>query len=295
MKLVYNLTFGGNTMTTSNNDFVHIELKSPDFTKYYQRYAFQLNSIQIYLSTTKNLTTATANTYLQTLTQLIINYEHIYHLKFPSLYTIAAANALEKLLNHPDFHKYNNFENHLPQITITLTLTFIHHQINQTHLENFVDDSLNVILNQTTFADNFIPLLKSQVRKPVEQNINGIVFPRNQAESFYALKQAHWQCELDPCHATFTNALTDHNYLEIHHLIPMAFQNYYTNDLDIVANIVCLCPNCHRKLTFATNKLRTAMLQTLFDKHQAALTLCGISVPFDDLLLMYDIIPISNN
>lgn len=56
----------------------------------------------------------------------------------------------------------------------------------------------------------------------------------------------HYQCEVNPDHKTFIVATSDHQYCEGHHLIPLAQQRNFDYSLDCFANIVVLCPTCHR-------------------------------------------------
>ena len=61
---------------------------------------------------------------------------------------------------------------------------------------------------------------------------------------------AEYKCEISPQHITFTSKNTGHFYMEGHHAIPMRHQDKFTKSLDVYANIVCLCPICHRLLHY---------------------------------------------
>ncbi|MGL4999965.1 MAG: HNH endonuclease [Cetobacterium sp.] len=41
---------------------------------------------------------------------------------------------------------------------------------------------------------------------------------------------------------------TNKQYMEAHHLIPMNAQDSFKNSLDVLGNVVSLCPNCHRMI-----------------------------------------------
>jgi len=62
------------------------------------------------------------------------------------------------------------------------------------------------------------------------------------------LQISHFTCEVDSNHRSFISKKTRENYCEGHHLVPMGKQSSYNYSLDIHANIVSLCPNCHRIL-----------------------------------------------
>lgn len=70
-----------------------------------------------------------------------------------------------------------------------------------------------------------------------------------------------------------------------HHLIPLSTQDYFDFSLDIDANIVCLCPNCHRKLHYGNNITRD--LIKLYEDRINYLRLSGIDISFDELIQLY--------
>lgn len=75
------------------------------------------------------------------------------------------------------------------------------------------------------------------------------------------------------------------NYTEAHHLIPLSFQNEFPNSLDVEANVISLCPACHRRMHYGSDI--EIMLNILFDKRVARLEKCGIYINYDLLLLIY--------
>lgn len=277
-------------MTVSTNTFKHINKTDSTFILYHKQYALQLNHIKIFLQTNKHLSPTISDSYIDVIVSLMINYDYIYQQKFTSLYTLKALTAFETLQQHPDFPTFNNSENHLPQIGLGLVINFIHHQLNQMTLENFTDHNLNIALNQTTVPINFKAQEAPQKRLHQEQNLTGLVYPRDLNQSMQALKIANWQCLVDPNHQTFINAQTNQPYMEIHHLIPMAFQDFFANNLDISVNIICLCPICHQKLTFAKDNIRIKMLTHMFNLRHQALAIHGIDITLNELLQMYDIV-----
>lgn len=53
-------------------------------------------------------------------------------------------------------------------------------------------------------------------------------------------------------------------YLEGHHIIKLEHATLFNNDLDVVENLIPLCPNCHRKLHNATESTVAKMLQIIY-------------------------------
>lgn len=99
-----------------------------------------------------------------------------------------------------------------------------------------------------------------------------------------ALTNAGFRCEIDPSHRTFIAKSSGKDYVEAHHLIPREHQEIFEYSLDVVGNIVSLCPNCHRKLHLASDEQREALLRTLFGRRAEALESHGIGVPIERFL-----------
>ena len=108
-------------------------------------------------------------------------------------------------------------------------------------------------------------------------------FERSQAIKNQALLQQNYQCFFDKKHITFP---TDNyeNYMEGHHIIPVSRKDSFTQDLDVVENILCLCPVCHRKIHLATNKIKRSMLEKIIERTQIAVY---FNVSLDNLEKIY--------
>lgn len=110
-------------------------------------------------------------------------------------------------------------------------------------------------------------------------------YPRNAQVVFNALHDANHLCELNCKAALFLRKNSQENYTEAHHLIPLCYQNDFEYSLDVEANVVSLCPNCHRHLHYGDDI--TELLRTLYESRKDRLTNCGINISFAQLLLMY--------
>lgn len=103
-----------------------------------------------------------------------------------------------------------------------------------------------------------------------------------------AIEKARYQCEASTEHTTFTSRVTNKNYVEAHHLVPMEFQEEFPWSLDVEANIVCLCPNCHRLLHHAAVDEKDELLTLLFQHRASLLEACGLSLTLSKLLKLYE-------
>lgn len=104
------------------------------------------------------------------------------------------------------------------------------------------------------------------------------MYPRDRLLASQALAVAGYACEADPAHETFIAAATGHPYMEGHHLIPLSRQGEFREaSLDCYANIVCLCPLCHRKLHFAEKSAWLRLFDGIYEKRAARLEKSGIA------------------
>ncbi len=114
--------------------------------------------------------------------------------------------------------------------------------------------------------------------KPVPEAVVREVknYPRKPAVTLAALEDAGYRCLRDASHETFPIEGSNHHYMEGHHFIPLSKQEHFQVSLDIVQNIVCLCPTCHRLLHYATRSLREKTFDQIFEVQGERLALAGI-------------------
>ena len=110
-------------------------------------------------------------------------------------------------------------------------------------------------------------------------------YPRNAQVVFNALHSAEYKCELDCNTKLFLRKNSQLNYTEGHHLIPLCYQNDFEYSLDVEANVVSLCSNCHRRLHYGDDV--SELLRELYESRKGRLKKCGIEISFAQLLLMY--------
>lgn len=104
--------------------------------------------------------------------------------------------------------------------------------------------------------------------------------------SFNALKLANFKCECDDKHITFIRKTNNLPYTEGHHIVPLKYQDRFDVNLDVEANIVSLCSNCHNNLHYGKDYEKT--LRLIFtEERKNRLKKCGIIISFEDLLEMY--------
>lgn len=107
-----------------------------------------------------------------------------------------------------------------------------------------------------------------------------------------ALKNADYKCEVCPDHKTF---LTRYGvqYMEGHHLIPCTPSNsqyFWDRDkvnIDCIENIVCICPACHRRIHFGSDKEKRKVIEKLYALKKKELENAGINISLRKLTELY--------
>ena len=79
-----------------------------------------------------------------------------------------------------------------------------------------------------------------------------------------SIESAGYECEVNPTHVTFTAKSTGMPYMEGHHALPMKCQDRFKSSLDIYANIVCLCPTCHRLLHYGIASEKANVIDKIY-------------------------------
>ena len=85
-------------------------------------------------------------------------------------------------------------------------------------------------------------------------------------------------CQIDVQHKSFTAESTNKNYVEGHHIIPLYYQTHFDYSLDVLANIIVLCPNCHRLLHYAIKPERIDKLYRIYDERYDRFDNAGILI-----------------
>lgn len=102
-----------------------------------------------------------------------------------------------------------------------------------------------------------------------------------------AKEKANYCCEVDETHKTFLTKDDGKQYMQVHHLVPLEQQHNFDVALDVVGNVVCICPVCHLKLSYGTDKDKEEVLMTLYMKHRYDLEDAGIKVTLMQLFKFY--------
>lgn len=237
-----------------------------------------------------------AGSYANYLMRLIIFYEEKYPYEYSTFTTHNDFIKLKSKILNSDFDKYNKDEGRFPNATLNTFERFIEftesiNKKNEEFLINYnVDQTENKIDEDSTpfiIRENTVDYITA--RKP-KLNYNELSFyPRNINESILAKQRSNWKCEYGINHKTFISKSDNNQYMESHHLIPMAYQGLFEYTIDFADNIICLCPTCHRMIHSATDDVKKDMILKFFNQRQYLYPKYGIKVDVHSLLNMYGI------
>ena len=127
-------------------------------------------------------------------------------------------------------------------------------------------------------------LLDVPIEVPQLATRESTVWRRSSIIREQSLEIAQFRCEIDNQHSSFIAASTNHMYMEGHHAIPMHLQPHFTNSLDVYANIICLCPVCHRRIHYGLRDDKVRMMQQIYSTHADRLAQSGIQIGRSDFI-----------
>lgn len=94
-------------------------------------------------------------------------------------------------------------------------------------------------------------------------------------------------CAVDAEHPTFIKK-DGGRYMEVHHLIPLEWQSEFTYKLDTRANLVPLCPLCHKLIHYGRLEDKRPILTRLYNERKDALKESGLDITLDELIRFYE-------
>ena len=133
-----------------------------------------------------------------------------------------------------------------------------------------------------------VETLDTPQEKKKTKSVNGnLIYPRNPSHAKKAILDANFSCEISPEHKTFIQRFNLNSFTEAHHLIPLRYHNEFKFSLDVPANIISLCPNCHRKLHFGQLEEIQSLLKFLLTNRIKRLSNCSLEVSLNKLKIFY--------
>lgn len=133
----------------------------------------------------------------------------------------------------------------------------------------------------TNIKDKII-VLDTEMSVPETEVRTTVARKRSSIIKIQSIESAGYICEFDPSHATFTAKSSGQQYMEGHHAVPMKHQEKFNHSLDVYANIVCLCPICHRLLHYGIDEQKEKLANKIFYDRADRLATSGLKISKDD-------------
>ena len=130
-------------------------------------------------------------------------------------------------------------------------------------------------------------LNKLNNRKPkLEENSRTRYFTDRRIKET-VFKNNDYKCFFDKSHTTFLR-INGTQFMEGHHIIPMNSQKDFKNsNIDREENILCVCPNCHRKIHLSSKDERKQLLKIVYEAKKKDFSNAKLNISFDDLYKKY--------
>lgn len=130
-------------------------------------------------------------------------------------------------------------------------------------LNDSVKDFIQEIVDQMEYEDMFF-----ESEKKFDEVKNRIrCKPRNPSVISNVLEESNYTCFFSENHKTFTSNNRP-NYVEGHHIIPVALNDSFSEELDCEENVIALCPNCHKAMHFAKNEYKEELLSYILENNK---------------------------
>ena len=102
-----------------------------------------------------------------------------------------------------------------------------------------------------------------------------------------AIKNGRYKCAVDASHLTFRK--NDGTiYMEVHHLIPLEQQGAFENKLDTKANLVPVCPLCHKLIHYGCFFDKKPIITRLYEERKEQLKASGLDISLKKMLSFYE-------
>lgn len=169
-------------------------------------------------------------------------------------------------------------------------------------LRQLMQAKIDVIKQEVNNIYTEIKFQEEVAKTEIEENVEIIDMPkakqekRNNVSNVYsrsnlvakrAIVLAGYYCEIDKNHKTFTSKYNDSPYVEVHHLIPMEHQDNFDYSVDTEANIISLCPTCHKKMHHGCFEDIIKDIKKLYNMRKERLKKSGIILTYNDLEKLY--------
>lgn len=176
---------------------------------------------------------------------------------------------------------YNNYRKNISELSIYND----HEGLSSKHLK--AEENINEQLNYHYINEEVLKKYNNRKPEIISSSNNAIKYKTNRRIADTVLKNRNYKCFFDEKHKTFLR-MNEQQYMEAHHIVPMKAQKDFQDiNIDREENILCLCPNCHRKAHYALESEKRTLLQKVYNLREKNLKRANIYISFKDLYKKY--------
>ena len=262
------------------------------YLSFFKSYEYFVKITDLGYSKTVIKTSGKASSYKNYLIRIFIFIEEFGKIKIAEPVSIDTYKLIENLKEIKGYKEYNKVENGFPNAALNYYISFVSQILidQETEIDNLseqlIDSKQNSVNNSKLFIENDV---KRPEKRPEPVTVNNIKrYRRNLLEVRKAKISADYICEYDNKHVTFVNNFDNNPYIEAHHLIPMATQGLFEYNIDFADNIICLCPNCHRRIHYGVKSEKSEMVQKFYKERHEKIESFNVDIKYKDLELFYN-------
>lgn len=186
--------------------------------------------------------------------------------------------------NYRDVFEKMSIYNTSPEVTYT-TVEYVEPTDNDGEFDDVYKKHVSTTIAYDIESEYF---KKQNERKPKQSTTKSgkTGYVTNVRIAKTALELAEYKCKKDNSHLTFTNK-SGKPFMELHHLVPMAAQDDFENNLDCIENLVSLCPTCHSAIHYGNDDVRYEMVKELYEQKCVELKKANINIDLNELFEKY--------
>lgn len=271
-------------VSTNSPEFLESESRFREFINNFTDYSDQRSKLSGKITKRSNK----ANSYRIALIRIILHVEKTQNTKIEDLGSVETFDEINKIRAEKGFQQFNNDKNRFYSAALSEYERFLKDNLKiiDLEIENKINEEILEKETKNLVVDKSQLVKGQESRKKQVKYKSFYTYPRSINEALYAKEKADWRCEIQHTHTTFKTK-SGKNYVETHHLIPLAYQDDYEMTIDLAANLVCLCSSCHRLLHHAIFNQKIEILKKLYENRKESLRKFGINVSFDELIEYY--------
>lgn len=206
-------------------------------------------------------------------------------LRHISKYLVELGKIDESIYEVKNLEDLENIRTYLKSDNDFMELDKRGHQMYTAGLNNYLK-----FANGTDFVNlhEEIKKLDVDVPAPEKKEVVAEYWKRSTIIKSQVIEAAGYQCEINPNHKTFTAKSNGHQYMEAHHALPMKYQKNFNSSLDVYANVICLCPICHRLIHYGVSSEKKGVLEKIYYDRADRLAVSGIKmslVEFENMVV----------